>query len=35
MVLRTAARGANQGGKFWGCPNYPRCRGIVKYETCS
>jgi hypothetical protein len=33
MVLRTAARGANQGGKFWGCPNYPRCRGIIKYEA--
>ena len=33
MVLRTATRGTNQGGKFWGCPNYPRCRGIVKYEA--
>jgi hypothetical protein len=32
MVLRTARSGPNQGGKFWGCPNYPRCRGIVKYE---
>jgi hypothetical protein len=32
MVLRTASRGANQGGKFWGCPNYPRCRGVVKYD---
>jgi len=33
MGLRTASRGANQGGKFWGCPNYPRCRGIVKHEA--
>lgn len=33
IVLRTATRGANQGGKFWGCPNYPRCRGIVEYEA--
>ena len=33
MVLRTASRGANQGGKFWGCPNYPCCRGIVKCEA--
>jgi hypothetical protein len=33
MVLRTASRGSNQGGHFWGCPNYPRCRGIVKYEV--
>ena len=32
MILRTARNGANQGGKFWGCSNYPRCRGIVKYE---
>lgn len=32
MVLRTATRGPNQGGKFWGCPNYPRCRSIVKYD---
>jgi hypothetical protein len=31
MVLRTAKTGANQGGKFWGCSNFPRCRGVVKY----
>jgi restriction system protein len=28
MVVRTARRGANAGSQFWGCPNYPRCRGI-------
>lgn len=33
MVLRTARSGANQGDQFWGCSNYPRCRGIVKYYT--
>jgi restriction system protein len=27
MKLREARRGANAGGKFWGCPNYPDCRG--------
>jgi len=27
MVLRTARRGANAGEKFWGCSNYPKCRG--------
>jgi restriction system protein len=27
MVLRTARRGANAGSNFWGCPNYPKCRG--------
>jgi hypothetical protein len=30
MVLRTAKRGDNQGGKFWGCSKYPECRGIIK-----
>jgi restriction system protein len=28
MVRRTAKRGANAGGQFWGCSNYPNCRGI-------
>lgn len=28
MVRRTAKRGANAGGQFWGCSNYPGCRGI-------
>jgi restriction system protein len=25
MKLRTAKKGGNVGGKFWGCVNYPRC----------
>lgn len=29
MILRTAKRGDNQGGKFWGCSRYPKCGGIV------
>lgn len=29
MVQRTARSGANTGNLFWGCPNYPQCRGIV------
>ena len=29
MVLREAKRGANAGGRFWGCTNYPKCRHIV------
>jgi predicted RNA-binding Zn-ribbon protein involved in translation (DUF1610 family) len=33
MVLRTAKRGTNQGEQFWGCPNYPRCRGTRKYQA--
>jgi restriction system protein len=28
MVLREARRGAYSGEKFWGCVNYPKCRGI-------
>ena len=27
MVRRTAKRGANAGGEFWGCKGYPACRG--------
>lgn len=30
MVLRTARRGGNAGGPFWGCQSYPKCRGIVQ-----
>ncbi len=29
MVLRTASKGANAGNRFWGCSNYPNCRGIA------
>ncbi len=32
MVLRKAKTGSNQGEQFWGCPDYPRCRGIIKIE---
>lgn len=28
MVRRTAKRGANAGGDFWGCGAYPDCRGV-------
>jgi restriction system protein len=27
MARRTAKRGANAGGEFWGCTGYPACRG--------
>jgi predicted RNA-binding Zn-ribbon protein involved in translation (DUF1610 family) len=29
MILRTAKSGANSGGQFWGCSNFPRCRSIL------
>jgi predicted RNA-binding Zn-ribbon protein involved in translation (DUF1610 family) len=32
MVLRTAKSGATQGDQFWGCPKYPNCRGVLRYE---
>ena len=27
MVLRTARKGTSAGEKFWGCSQYPKCRG--------
>ena len=32
MVLRTARRGANARGTFWGCAKYPACRGTRPSE---
>ena len=32
MMLRTARKGRNAGGQFWGCSDYPNCKGIVPYE---
>lgn len=29
MVLRVAKKGKRAGQKFYGCSNYPKCRGIV------
>jgi restriction system protein len=29
MVRRTARKGPNAGQEFWGCSDYPRCRGTV------
>ena len=28
MVLRTAKKGRNVGGQFWGCSRYPNCRAV-------
>jgi restriction system protein len=27
MVMRSAKKGSNAGSAFWGCSNYPRCKG--------
>lgn len=32
MILRTAKSGANAGGQFWGCSNFPRCRSLVPFK---
>lgn len=32
MVLRTAEKGPNAGGQFWGCSGYPRCR-VTKHAA--
>ena len=32
MVRRVARRGANAGSEFWGCSEFPRCRGIVSFQ---
>ena len=32
MVLRTAQRGSNAGQKFYGCPNYPRCKEVAAFQ---
>jgi len=31
MVLRTAKKGSNLGEQFWGCLDYPNCRGVRLY----
>jgi very-short-patch-repair endonuclease len=35
MKLRIASKGANPGAKFWGCSNYPNCRGIIPIQDVS
>lgn len=32
MILRTVKNGVNKGSQFWGCPNYPHCRGIINIK---
>lgn len=29
MIRRTAGKGANVGKEFWGCPQFPKCRGVL------
>ena len=32
MVLRTVRKGANAGSGFWGCTEFPRCRGTLQVQ---
>lgn len=32
MVMREVKRGENKGSQFWGCANFPKCRGMVNIE---
>jgi hypothetical protein len=29
MTLRTAKNGSYSGRNFWGCPKYPKCKGLL------
>lgn len=33
MALRTSKSGANAGGRFWGCTNYPKCRSTMPVQA--
>lgn len=33
MILRTAKKGQNAGGKFYGCSRYPKCKATVPFES--
>ena len=32
MVVRTAKRGRNRGGQFYGCASYPKCTGALPFH---
>ena len=32
MIIRTARRGRNAGGNFYGCSNYPRCKETLPID---
>lgn len=33
MVKRVAKRGSNPGSVFWGCQNYPKCKGTRSFAA--
>jgi ssDNA-binding Zn-finger/Zn-ribbon topoisomerase 1 len=32
MVQREATKGKNAGNKFWGCSQFPKCRGVLTLD---
>jgi len=32
MIKRKAEKGKNIGREFWGCPKFPKCRGIINIQ---
>ena len=32
MVKRSAKKGKNIGNEFWGCSDFPKCKGVVKID---
>lgn len=32
MVVRESSKGKNAGNKFWGCEQFPKCRGTLLYD---
>ncbi len=32
MALRVARKGGNAGSQFWGCVNYPKCKGTLRID---
>ena len=30
--MRVAKQGSNQGGVFWGCPKFPKCKGVYSLK---
>lgn len=33
MLLRTARKGVKAGNQFWGCTEFPRCRGTLQIKS--
>ena len=33
MVLRVASQGEHKGRRFYGCPNFPKCRQVLPFDA--